>query len=160
MVCQFVLLPVLGFLIVYVVQFKHAARITLLTITYQFLFELLSLSMYLWQILLCRTPLLVFRNRFFHFRQIVLLLITELGLGGAMTPFSTIFFIIMLPVNLLVYSRITYRGDVVWNLNWEVTTSLVLVILSCRILYGSLDHNVPPKFDGLKMWIRTLAVPT
>lgn len=53
----------------------------------------------------------------------------ELALSVAMTFFSTLLSTVMLPFNLLLYTRWTYSADVLQSLDWEARfVSLVVVI--------------------------------
>jgi predicted Na+-dependent transporter len=53
----------------------------------------------------------------------------DLALSVTMTAISTILSIIMLPLNLLIYTRFSYEGDILENLDWNsLFLALVIVI--------------------------------
>ena len=47
-----------------------------------------------------------------------------------MTAISTILSVVMLPVNLLLYTRFSYEDDVVKNLDWKSLFVALLVVIS------------------------------
>ena len=53
----------------------------------------------------------------------------DLALSVTMTAISTLLSVVMLPINLLIYSKYAFDDDVIGNLQWgSLFTSLVVVI--------------------------------
>lgn len=101
--CQFLILPFLGFVVVKTLQLPAAQGITLLVVT--------------------SSPGGSYSNWWCS------LFNADLALSVTMTAVSTILSIIMLPLNLLLYTKFSYQADVLSNLDWmALFTALVIVI--------------------------------
>jgi len=104
-VLQFVLLPFLGFITVKILNMSHAMGITLLVVT--------------------SSPGGSYSNWWCS------LFNADLALSVTMTAISTLLSVIMLPLNLLIYAKITYKADVIANIDWvSLFTALIVVILA------------------------------
>lgn len=100
---QFVILPFVGFLVVKILQLPATIGIILLVIT--------------------SSPGGSYSNWWCS------LFNAELALSVTMTTISTLLSVIMLPLNLVLYTRWTYSDDVVQSLDWvDLVVSLVIVI--------------------------------
>lgn len=100
---QFVLLPFVGFLVVKIFQFPSAVGITLLVVT--------------------SSPGGSYSNWWCS------LFNASLALSVTMTAISTLLSTIMLPINLMIYTRWAYSSDVVQSLDWgALFVSLVVVL--------------------------------
>ena len=100
---QFVILPFCGFCVVKILNLPAVTGITLLVIT--------------------SSPGGSYSNWWCSMFN------AELALSVTMTGLSTVLSIIMLPVNLLLYTKWTYSDDVVQSLDWTALfVSLVVVI--------------------------------
>jgi predicted Na+-dependent transporter len=101
--CQFLVLPMLGFIMVKTLALSHAVGLTLLIVT--------------------SSPGGSYSNWFAS------LFNADLALSVSMTAISTFLSIVMLPVNLLIYTALAYNDDVVSNLEWApLISALALVI--------------------------------
>lgn len=103
-VCQFVLLPLIGFLVVHTMQLEHTVGITLLVVT--------------------SSPGGSYSNLWCS------LFNADLALSVTMTAFSTILSILMLPLNLLVYTRYSYDKDVIHSLDWTALFLSLAIVIS------------------------------
>ena len=68
----------------------------------------------------------------------------DLALSVSMTAISTFMSIFMLPINLIMYSRSSYSGDVVRSLDWvSLFSSLVIVMsaISAGILWSARNQS-------------------
>jgi predicted Na+-dependent transporter len=103
MFLQFVVLPFLGFLSVKSLNMNPAMGITLLVVT--------------------SSPGGSYSNWWCSMFN------ADLALSVTLTGISTLISIIMLPVNLLLYVKMTYNADVVKELDWlSIVKSLVIVL--------------------------------
>jgi len=112
-VCQFVVLPLLGFLVVNVFDLSPELGITLLVVT--------------------SSPGGSYSNWWCSVFN------ADLALSVTMTAVSTILSICILPLNLLLYTRYSYEADVMQQLDWPALfIALVLVISAIALgLYCS-----------------------
>lgn len=110
---QFVILPFLGFVVVKSLQLSHAMGITLLVVT--------------------SSPGGSYSNWWCS------LFNADLALSVTMTAISTLLSVIALPLNLLLYAKLTYKEDVVGSIDWlSLFIALTVVILAISIgLYVS-----------------------
>lgn len=100
---QFLILPLLGFLVVKVLYLNEAMGVTLLVVT--------------------SSPGGSYSNWWCSMFN------ADLALSVTMTAISTLLSIVMLPVNLYVYAKYSYDDDIVKNLDWlSLFISLVVVI--------------------------------
>lgn len=116
--CQFILLPLLGFLVVFFMKLPHAVGITLLVVT--------------------SSPGGSYSNWWCS------LFNADLALSVTMTAISTILSVGMLPLNLILYTHFSYDDDVVKNLDWKslfvalfVVISAIFIGLSCSGTFQS-----------------------
>lgn len=111
--CQFVVLPLLGFLVVNMLDLDHDMGITLLVVT--------------------SSPGGSYSNWWCSVFN------ADLALSVTMTAISTILSIAILPMNLLLYTKYSYDDDVISKLDWpSLFTALFIVILAIGIgLYCS-----------------------
>mmetsp|Transcript_14725 Transcript_14725/g.21741 ORF Transcript_14725/g.21741 Transcript_14725/m.21741 type:complete len:333 (-) Transcript_14725:194-1192(-) len=110
-ICQFLVLPFLGYLVVEALEMEHAMGITLLVVT--------------------SSPGGSYSNWWCS------LFNADLALSVCMTAISTILSIAMLPINLLIYANMAFEDDVVSLLDWG-SLFLALVIVVCAIGLGLL----------------------
>lgn len=100
---QFVVLPLLGFIVVRTLQLNETMGITLLVVT--------------------SSPGGSYSNWWCSMFN------ADLALSVTMTAISTLLSIIMLPANLLLYSRVSYNDDVIAALDWmSLFVALAVVI--------------------------------
>lgn len=100
---QFGILPLLGFAVVKVLALNHAMGITLLVVT--------------------SSPGGSYSNWWCSMFN------ADLALSVTMTAISTVLSVVMLPVNLLIYSKFSYEDDVINSLDWvSLFIALVVVI--------------------------------
>lgn len=100
---QFIILPLIGFATVKILDLNETMGITLLVVT--------------------SSPGGSYSNWWCSMFN------ADLALSVTMTAISTVLSIITLPLNLVMYSRLTYDDDVVSQLNWgSLLTSLVVVM--------------------------------
>lgn len=100
---QFIILPFLGFLIVNLLDLDHAMGITLLVVT--------------------SSPGGSYSNWWCSMFN------ADLALSVTMTAVSTLLSVIMLPANLLFYSKFSYEDDILSFLDWpSLFMALILVI--------------------------------
>lgn len=92
--CQFIVLPLLGFLVVNMLDLDHDMGITLLVVT--------------------SSPGGSYSNWWCSVFN------ADLALSVTMTAISTILSIAILPLNLLLYTRYSYDDDVISKLDWYV----------------------------------------
>jgi len=114
---QFVVLPGLGFIVVRALDMSAAMGITLLVIT--------------------SSPGGSYSNWWCSMFN------ADLALSVTMTAISTLLSIFMLPLNLLIYSRMSYDADVIAQLNWiSIFVSLMIVITAIGLgLWASEKFN-------------------
>jgi len=100
---QFVVLPLLGFLVVKFLKMESAMGITILVIT--------------------SSPGGSFSNWWCSMFN------ADLALSVTMTALSTLLSIIMMPMNLMMYAKFSFNADVVAALDWgSLFTALIIVI--------------------------------
>lgn len=110
--CQFIVLPLLGFLVVNMLDLDHDMGITLLVVT--------------------SSPGGSYSNWWCSVFN------ADLALSVTMTAISTILSIAILPLNLLLYTKYSYDDDVISKLDWYV----VLMVCSFRpFMYRFLPLN-------------------
>ena len=114
---QFLVLPFLGFLVVKTLRLNHAMGITLLVVT--------------------SSPGGSYSNWWCSMFN------ADLALSVTMTAISTLMSIFTLPINLLIYARLTYNDDVIAALDWKgLFISLSIVILAITLgLFASYRFN-------------------
>jgi predicted Na+-dependent transporter len=105
---QFVVLPFLGFVVVKILNMSHASGLTLLVVT--------------------SSPGGSYSNWFCSMFN------ADLALSVTMTAISTLLSVIMLPLNLLLYTRYSYEDDVVSQLDWASLFTALAVVISAIIL--------------------------
>jgi predicted Na+-dependent transporter len=122
MICQFFITPVLGYIVVRLLQLPMAQGITLLVVT--------------------SSPGGSYSNWWCS------LFNADLALSVTMTAISTILSIAFLPLNLLLYTKLCYNADVLDNLDWNsLFISLAIVIsaitsgLFCSHTFHSRQFN-------------------
>jgi predicted Na+-dependent transporter len=101
---QFVILPFLGFAVVKGLQLDHPTGITLLVIT--------------------SSPGGSYSNWWCSMFN------ADLALSVTMTAISTVLSVVMLPLNLFVYSRIAFDEDLVDVLDWTALLMALLIVMS------------------------------
>lgn len=106
--CQFVVLPLLGFLVVNVLDLDHAMGITLLVVT--------------------SSPGGSYSNWWCS------LFNADLALSVTMTAISTILSIAILPVNLLIYAKYSYEDDIISQLDWKALFMALFVVISAIVI--------------------------
>lgn len=119
---QFVIQPFIGFCMVKIFQFPAVTGIILMVITSSPGGSYSNLWCSLWN--------------------------AELSLSLTMTAFSTILSTVLLPANLLLYTRWTYSNAVVQSLDWyALFLSIVVVIggIACGLIF-SIKHKHHPTF--------------
>jgi len=100
---QFVILPFLGFVVVKLLRFDHPMGVTLLVLT--------------------SSPGGSYSNWWCSMFN------ADLALSVTMTTISTLLSIVMLPLNLYIYTTYSYEGEVIKNLDWtSLFASIILVI--------------------------------
>jgi len=116
--CQFVVLPLLGFLVVSILELDYAMGITLLVVT--------------------SSPGGSYSNWWCSMFN------ADLALSVTMTAISTILSILILPVNLLMYTRWAYNGqdDVVGSLDWDALFMALFVVISAICLGILLSYTI------------------
>jgi len=106
--CQFLILPALGFVVVKLLQLPAAVGITLLVVT--------------------SSPGGSYSNWWCS------LFNGSLALSVTMTAISTILSTVLLPANLLLYTKFSYEADVLSNLDWTALfTALVIVMAAISL---------------------------
>ena len=108
--CQFCLLPFLGFIVVRFLDLPEPLGLTLLVVT--------------------SSPGGSYSNWWCSVFN------ADLALSVTMTAVSTILSIFFLPANLLLYTRFSYHGDVVANLDWSsifIALSVVIVAIAAGL---------------------------
>ena len=103
-VMQFLVLPFVGFCVVKILQLPSTYGVTLLVIT--------------------SSPGGSYSNWWCS------LFNAELALSVTMTTISTLLSVVMLPVNLILYTRWTYSEDVVGSLDWSALILSLIVVIS------------------------------
>lgn len=111
-VCQFIVLPLLGFLVVNMLDLDHDMGITLLVVT--------------------SSPGGSYSNWWCSVFN------ADLALSVTMTAISTILSIAILPLNLLLYTKYSYDDDVISKLDWYV----VLMVCSFRPFMYRFFHSI------------------
>lgn len=114
MFCQFVLLPFLGFVFVRSLSLPEPVGLTLLVVT--------------------SSPGGSYSNWWCSVFN------ADLALSVAMTAASTFVSLVMLPLNLLIYSRLSFQQAIVAHLDWaSLFISLVIVIgaITCGLLVSN-----------------------
>jgi predicted Na+-dependent transporter len=115
---QFVILPFIGFLVVKILRLEASVGITLLVIT--------------------SSPGGSYSNWWCSMFN------ADLALSVTMTAISTLLSVVMLPINLLLYTRWTYSEDVVQSLDWTgLFVSLVTVCagIACGLTASAISAN-------------------
>jgi predicted Na+-dependent transporter len=118
MICQFLVTPFLGFIVVRLLQLPAAQGITLLVVT--------------------SSPGGSYSNWWCS------LFNADLALSVTMTAFSTILSIAFLPLNLLIYAKLSYNADVLHNLDWVslfVSLAIVISAISVGLLCSYKFHS-------------------
>jgi predicted Na+-dependent transporter len=110
---QFVVLPFIGFLVVKILDLDAVVGITLLVIT--------------------SSPGGSYSNWWCSMFN------ADLALSVTMTAISTLLSVVMLPINLLVYTRWTYSADVVASLDW--TALFVSLVTVCTGIASGLTAS-------------------
>lgn len=108
---QFVVLPLLGFIVIKVLNLERIYGITLIIIT--------------------SSPGGAYSNWFCSMFN------GDLALSVTMTAISTIISIGMLPLNVLIYSQLSYGGDILSTLDWNglgISLAVVITAISTGIL--------------------------
>ena len=105
---QFIVLPFLGFVVVKTLNMSHASGLTLLVVT--------------------SSPGGSYSNWFCSMFN------ADLALSVTMTAISTLLSVIMLPLNLLLYTRYSYEDDVVSQLDWASLFTALAVVISAITL--------------------------
>lgn len=115
--CQFIVLPLLGFMVVKLFLLELPEAIALLTIV--------------------SSPGGSYSNWWCSMFN------GDLALSVTMTAASTLLSVIFLPLNLLIYTRFSYEADVIGNLDWKsVFIALILVIAAIALgLYCSANSK-------------------
>lgn len=101
---QFVVLPFLGFLVVRTLNMSYAMGITLLVVT--------------------SSPGGSYSNWWCSMFN------ADLALSVTMTAISTVLSVIALPVNLLIYARLSYNADVIASLDWTALFVSLAIVLT------------------------------
>lgn len=101
---QFAILPALGFLVVKVMDLEQSVGITLLVVT--------------------SSPGGSYSNWWCSMFN------ADLALSVAMTAISTLLSTIMLPMNLLIYTKYSFHSDVLSNIDWTSLLIALLVVIS------------------------------
>lgn len=114
---QFVVLPFLGFAVVKSLSMSPAMGITLLVVT--------------------SSPGGSYSNWWCSMFN------ADLALSVTLTAVSTLLSTVMLPVNLLLYSKLSYDADVIQGLDWySIFTSLTIVLAAIALgLFASERYN-------------------
>ena len=114
---QFVVLPFLGFVVVKTLSLSPAMGITLLVVT--------------------SSPGGSYSNWWCSMFN------ADLALSVTLTAVSTLLSTIMLPVNLLLYSKLSYNADVIQGLDWySIFLSLTIVMVAIALgLFASDRYN-------------------
>jgi len=107
--CQFIVLPLLGFLVTSTLDLEPAMGVTLLVVT--------------------SSPGGSYSNWWCSMFN------GDLALSVTMTAISTILSIFMLPLNLLLYTRFSYERDIVHNLDWPMLFAALAIVI-CAIAMG------------------------
>mmetsp|Transcript_16517 Transcript_16517/g.27486 ORF Transcript_16517/g.27486 Transcript_16517/m.27486 type:complete len:456 (-) Transcript_16517:183-1550(-) len=107
-VLQFVVLPLLGFIVVKTLNMSHASGLTLLVVT--------------------SSPGGSYSNWFCSMFN------ADLALSVTMTAISTLMSVVMLPLNLLLYTKYSYEDDVVSSLDWASLFTALAVVISAITL--------------------------
>mmetsp|Transcript_18353 Transcript_18353/g.33266 ORF Transcript_18353/g.33266 Transcript_18353/m.33266 type:complete len:405 (+) Transcript_18353:93-1307(+) len=100
---QFVIMPLLGFIIVYSLNMPNAVGITLLVVT-------------------C-SPGGSFSNWWCSMFN------ADLALSVTMTAISTLLGVFMLPANLMLYTRLSYEGNILEILNWWALFTAISIVI-------------------------------
>jgi predicted Na+-dependent transporter len=112
---QFVLLPLIGFITVKVFNLDHASGLILLVVT--------------------SSPGGSYSNWWCSMFN------ADLALSVTLTAISTILSVILLPFNLLLYSRLAYRADLADIVDWgslAIAVLLVICAVSCGLLSSAI----------------------
>lgn len=122
--CQFFLLPFLGFIVVRFLDLSEPLGLTLLVVT--------------------SSPGGSYSNWWCSVFN------ADLALSVTMTAISTIMSIIFLPLNLLLYTRFSYHGDVVSALDWSslfIALAVVITAITAGLL-ASYQNQQGAASDG------------
>lgn len=101
---QFMVLPFLGFCVVRFMNLDHGMGITLLVLT--------------------SSPGGSYSNWWCSMFN------ADLALSVTMTAISTVFSVIALPANLLLYARYSYEDDIIHNLDWRSLFVALIIVIS------------------------------
>ena len=132
--CQFVLLPFLGFLIVKLFKLNAPIGITLLVVT--------------------SSPGGSYSNWWCSMFN------ADLALSVTMTAISTLFSVITLPANLLLYANISYAADVTQDLDWRalfISLAIVISAIALGLYVSYRSHSY--KFNIIANKVGNIAVP-
>jgi predicted Na+-dependent transporter len=120
---QFIILPLLGFIVVKALAMNETMGITLLVVT--------------------SSPGGSYSNWWCSMFN------ADLALSVTMTAISTIISVVMLPINLLIYSKLTFNGDVLAVIDWtslfvalSVVIGAIVLGLFCSAKIHSFKFNV------------------
>ena len=116
--CQFLLLPFLGFLVVRFLHLPEPLGLTLLVVT--------------------SSPGGSYSNWWCSVFN------ADLALSVTMTAVSTILSILFLPANLLLYTRFSYHDDVVQALDWPSLFIALAVVITAIVLGLLTSHYYQP----------------
>jgi predicted Na+-dependent transporter len=108
MCCQFILLPLLGFLIVTILQLDYPVGITIIVCT--------------------SSPGGCYSNWWCSMFN------AELALSVAMTSLSSLMSIFMLPANVWLYTTLAYNADIVENIEFKSLFGALAVVVSAVFL--------------------------
>jgi len=140
---QFVLLPLLGFLTVKMLQLDNTTGIMLLVVT--------------------SSPGGSYSNWWCS------LFNSDLALSVTITAISTLLSMIFLPLNLVIYSKLTFDSDVVESLDWRslfvsllIVCAAIMIGLTCSAYFKSFEFNIIANkvgnFSGLMLVLFSLAL--
>ena len=116
--CQFIVLPLLGFMVVRTLQLPEPLGLTLLVVT--------------------SSPGGSYSNWWCSMFN------ADLALSVTMTALSTCLSTVMLPANLLLYTRASYHHDVVSSLDWHslfVALAVVMVAIVAGLCSSAYSHS-------------------
>eukprot|EP00558_Chaetoceros_sp_UNC1202_P001778 CAMPEP_0197256228 /NCGR_PEP_ID=MMETSP1429-20130617/74706_1 /TAXON_ID=49237 /ORGANISM="Chaetoceros sp., Strain UNC1202" /LENGTH=356 /DNA_ID=CAMNT_0042719739 /DNA_START=73 /DNA_END=1143 /DNA_ORIENTATION=- len=119
---QFIILPFLGFLVVKITKLDYIMGITLLIIT--------------------SSPGGAYSNWFCSIFN------ADLALSVTMTAISTILSVAMLPLNVLLYSRLAFDGDVLDSLDWHalgISLAVVVAAITSGLFISAKYGKESPK---------------
>lgn len=132
---QFVIMPLLGFIIVYSLNMPNAVGITLLVVTcspggsfsnWYMIHVMKSLVvLYYW----ARTTSVPGTHTCFLPFRWCSMFNADLALSVTMTAISTLLGVFMLPANLMLYTRLSYEGNILEILNWWALFTAISIVI-------------------------------